>query len=70
MKCNGTSKRAVVVLRAAAAGHEPWAAVVAHEARDAAADHLAALAVADAARVRRVHQLLTVAVHPTLLLAF
>lgn len=65
-----TSQWAVVVLRAAAAGHEARRAVVAHEARDAPAHHLPPLAVAHAARVCRVYQLLTVAVHPPLLFAF
>lgn len=65
-----TSQWTVVVLRAAAAGHKARRAVVAHKARDAAAHHLASLAVANSAGVCGVHQLLSVAIHPTFLLAF
>ena len=65
-----TSEWAVVVLGAAAAGHEPRRAVVAHEARDAPAHHLSSLAVAHPAWVCGIHQLLTVAIYPTFLFAF
>lgn len=65
-----TSQRAVVVLRAAPARHQPGLAVVAEEAGDAPAHHLPPLTVAHAARVRGVHQLLAVAVNTTFLLAF